>query len=88
MRIISREYYVKAHQLRGGRPARICAGCRVGSSRSGPPLYRQIRGSVHNEGTARSLLPLAHTTPAGGTYPCWDFRLNGGNHTCWKASAP
>lgn len=76
------------HQPRGGRPARICAGCPAGSSRPGPPLYRQIRGSVHNGGMPRSLLPLAPTTPAGGAHPCWDSRLNGGNRTCWWVSAP
>lgn len=78
---------MKAHQLRGGRPARIYAGLQVGCSRSGPPLYRQNRGSVHSEGMPHSLLPLSPTKPADGTRSCWDFQPNGENHM-WTMRAP
>lgn len=84
------KFRVKVHHFRGEQPAHICVGCRVGCSRSGPLLYRQIRGGVHNEGMPQSLFPLAPTTLADGTHSCLDFRPNGENHMtsalqglCW-----
>lgn len=80
-------FFVKVHHIRVEQPAHICVGCRVGCSRSGPPLYRQIRGGVHNEGMPQNLFPLAPTTPADA-HSWLDFRPNGENHMSSALQGP